>query len=250
MRTVFAYAALIVLTPLTGGISLAAVLLGMRDGVGSVFDRMLRTWARGLLWASGVKVVVHGAEHRRAPRQIYVANHVSRFDVLALAAHLRRVKFVAKAELRRIPVFGRGARAVGTIYIERAKRKSSFQSYEEAAAQIGEGASVVVFAEGTRSPSYALRPFKKGPFVLAISAAAPIVPTVVHGALEVQPKGAIRVRPGRIDLHFLEPVSVAGLTYEDRDQLASTVRERIAVVLRDTYGIESPPWTPRRIQGS
>jgi 1-acyl-sn-glycerol-3-phosphate acyltransferase len=107
-----------------------------------------------------------------------------------------------------------------------------------------------VFAEGTRSPSYALRPFKKGPFVLAISAAAPIVPTVVHGALEVQPKGAIRVRPGRIDLHFLEPVSVAGLTYEDRDQLASTVRERIAVVLRDTYGIESPPWKPRRIQGS
>jgi 1-acyl-sn-glycerol-3-phosphate acyltransferase len=250
MRTVFAYLALMVLTPVCGGIAFVAAIIGLRDGAGSVFDRMLRGWARGLLWASGVTVVVHGDENRRAERRIFVANHVSRFDVLALAAQLRRIKFVAKAELARIPVFGRGARAVGTIYIQRDKRKSSFESYREAAAQIGEGASVVVFAEGTRSPSYALRPFKKGPFVLAISAEAPIVPTVVHGSLHVQPRGTLRVRAGRIDVHFLEPVPVAGLTYEDRDRLASTVRERIASVLRDSYGIESPPWAPRRSQGS
>lgn len=250
MRTAFAYLTLTVLTPLCGGIALFATLLGVRDGSNSVFDRMLRSWAKGLLWASGVKIVVHGDEHRKAARQIYVSNHVSRFDVLALASQLRRIKFVAKAELQRIPVFGRGARAVGTIYIERAKSKSSFDSYKEAAEQIGDGASVVVFAEGTRSPSYALRPFKKGPFVLAISAEAPIVPTVVYGALYVQPKGTLRVRPGRIDIHFLEPVSVAGLNYEDRDSLASTVRERIAVLLRDTYGVESPSWVPRRMQGS
>ena len=246
MRTVFAYLALIVLTPLCGGVSLLAALLGLPDGRGSVFDRALRGWSRGLLWAAGVTVVVHGDEYQRATRQIFVANHLSNFDVLALASRLRHIKFVAKAELARIPVFGRGARAVGTIYIERDKRKSSFESYREAAAQIGEGASVVVFAEGTRSRGYPLRPFKKGPFVLAISAAAPIVPTVLFGTHEVQPKGAIRVRPGRIDVHFLEPVPVNGLTYEDRDRLALTVRERIATLLRDTYGVESPPWEPRR----
>ncbi|MFI5310701.1 MAG: lysophospholipid acyltransferase family protein [Gemmatimonadales bacterium] len=249
MRTVFAYFALVVLTPLCGGISLLAALLRLPDGAGSIFDRMLRSWARGLIWASGVKVVVHGDENRRAESQIFVANHVSRFDVLALASQLRHVKFVAKAELARIPVFGRGARAVGTLYIQRDKRQSSFETYREAAAQIGDGASVVVFAEGTRSPGYELRPFKKGPFVLAISAQAPVVPTVVHGGLYVQPRGTMRVRSGRIDVHFLEPVPVTGLTYEDRDRLASTVRERIAGVLRDIYGIESPPWQPRRLQG-
>jgi 1-acyl-sn-glycerol-3-phosphate acyltransferase len=250
MRTAFAYFALIVFTPLFGGIALLAALFGLPDGPGSVFDRALRWWARGLLWASGVEVVVHGDENRRAESQIFVANHVSRFDVLALASQLRHIKFVAKAELARIPVFGRGARAVGTLYIQRDKRQSSFETYRQAAAQIGDGASVVVFAEGTRSPSYAVRPFKKGPFVLAISAKAPVVPTVVYGGLHVQPKGTMRVRSGRIDVHFLEPVPVAGLTYEDRHRLASTVRERIAVVLRDSYGIESPPWEPRPHQGS
>jgi len=250
MRTAFAYLTLTVLTPLCGGIALLAAMLRLPDGRGSVFDRMLRSWSGGLLWASGVKVVVHGDENRRAESQIFVANHISRFDVLALASVLRRIKFVAKAELARIPVFGRGARAVGTIYIQRQKRKSSFESYREAAAQIGDGASVVVFAEGSRGPSYELRPFKKGPFVLAISAGAPIVPTVVHGSLYVQPKGTLRVRPGRIDVHFLAPVPVAGMTYEDRDRLASTVRERISVVLRDTYGVNSPPWVPRRSQSS
>ena len=250
MRTVFAHLTLLLLSLLVCAIAIFAVLFGVRGGTNAVFDRMFRWWSKALLWASGVKVVVHGDEHLRARRQMYIANHVSRFDVLAIASQLRHVSFVAKAELARIPIFGRGARAMGTIFIERAKRKSSFESYKAAAAQIGDGASVVVFAEGTRSPSYALRPFKKGPFVLAISAEAPVVPTVVYGALHVQPKGTMRVRPGRIDVHFLEPVPVAGLSYEDRDRLALTVRERIAVLLRDTYGVESPSWVPRRTQGS
>jgi 1-acyl-sn-glycerol-3-phosphate acyltransferase len=213
-----------------------------------VFDLMARSWARGLLWASGVKVVVHGGEQRSGTRQIYVANHISRFDVLALMAILHRFTFIAKAELGRIPFFGPAARAIGTIYIERDKRKSSFESYGEAAARIGEGASVVVFAEGSRGYDYPLRPFKKGPFVLAISAGVPIIPTVVYGSLAAQPKGTFRVRAARIDVHFLEPVPVATLTYDDRDRLAVIVRDRIGAVLQEQYGVASPPWEPRRTQ--
>ncbi|MFI5311355.1 MAG: lysophospholipid acyltransferase family protein [Gemmatimonadales bacterium] len=247
MRTIVAHFALVVLTPVLGGAALLLAFLGIPDGPGTLSERLQRWWVRALLWASGVTIVVHGAEYGRVQRQIFVANHLSRFDILALHATLRHVKFVAKAELARLPVFGRWARVAGTIYIQRDKTKSSFESYREAASKIDEGASVVVFAEGTRSPSYALRPFKNAPFVLAISAQRPIVPTVIHGSLEVQPKGTFRVRAGRIDVHFLEPVPVAGLTYEDRDRLASTVRERIAVLLHDTYGVESPAWEPRRV---
>ena len=70
--------------------------------------------------------------------------------------------------------------------------------------------------EGTRGRDYHLRPFKKGPFVLAIAAQAPVVPTLVYGALEVMPKGASAFGPGTIDVHFLEPVPTAGLDYDQR----------------------------------
>ncbi|HLA89300.1 MAG TPA: lysophospholipid acyltransferase family protein [Gemmatimonadaceae bacterium] len=247
MRTVLAYLAFFVMTPLCGGLALLAAFVRVRDREGSLLDLAARWWGQGILRASGVKVVIHGGE-RRTGRHIYIANHVSRYDVFALMANLHQFKFIAKAELARIPFFGRAARAIGTIYIQRDKRKSAFESYREAATRIEDGASVVVFAEGSRGFEYPLRPFKKGPFVLAISAGAPIIPTVVYGGLHVHPKGTFRVRPGRVDVHFLEPVPVVGLTYDDRDQLAVTVRERIGAVLRDSYGVVSPFWDPRRKQ--
>jgi 1-acyl-sn-glycerol-3-phosphate acyltransferase len=182
---------------------------------------------------------------RTGEPRIYVANHVSWFDVLALAASLPRYNFVAKAELFSVPIFGHGALAVGTIPIERDNRKAAFESYKVAAERIRAGSSVVVYPEGTRGKSYALRPFKKGPFVLAVAAGVPIVPTIVHGSIEVLPRGSFNVRAGTIDIHFLEPVPTAGLTYADRDRLMRTVYERMAAGMRELYGVTSPVLEPR-----
>jgi 1-acyl-sn-glycerol-3-phosphate acyltransferase len=175
---------------------------------------------------------------RTGEPRIYVANHVSWYDVLVLVATLPRYSFVAKAELFKVPFFGAAARAVGTIPIERENRKSAFQSYDEAAQMIRGGRSVVVYPEGTRGSSYALRPFKKGPFVLAVAAGVPIVPTVMHGAIEVLPRGSFWLRAGTVHVHFLEPVPTAGLAYDDRDQLARTVHARITDALHALYGVE------------
>ncbi|HEX6809805.1 MAG TPA: 1-acyl-sn-glycerol-3-phosphate acyltransferase, partial [Gemmatimonadaceae bacterium] len=87
------------------------------------------------------------------------------------------------------------------------------------------------FPEGTRGRSYALRPFKKGPFVLAIAAQVPVVPVVSWGTKEVQGKGQLAIHSGSCELTFLEPIATAGLTYDDRDALLRTVWERIAQVL-------------------
>ena len=141
-----------------------------------------------------------------------------------------------------MPLFGSAARAVGTIPIERENRKAAFQSYEEAAVRIRAGRNVVVYPEGTRGTSYALRPFKKGPFVLAIAAGVPIIPTIIHGTIEANPRGTLRVTPGVVDVHLLEPVSTAGLSYDERDALSRTVYERMAEGFRRIYGLESPPY--------
>ena len=241
MRTFLVIVTLLVNTNLLGALVILASYFGVRYRPGNIMAKAPRWWAKSLLRAGGVKVVLHDA-HRANPENphVFVSNHVSWFDVLALAAELPRYNFVAKAELFRVPVFGRGAKAVGTIPIERENRKAAFQAYEEAARRIRGGDSVVVYPEGTRGTSYSLRPFKKGPFVLAIASQAPVVPTIVHGTIEVLPRGSFWARAGTIHVHFLEPVPTAGLTYEDRDRLAAAVYTRMADALQRLYGVSSP----------
>jgi len=241
MRTILVFLTLITMTPFFGLMVIVAALFGVEDREGSIYDRAPRWWASCLVRAAGIRVRLHNAERiqTREPR-IFVSNHVSWFDVLTLAAVLPRYKFVGKAELFRIPLFGHAAHAAGMIAIERENRKSAFESYKVAAEQIRAGASVVVFPEGTRGRSYALRQFKKGPFVLAVAAGVPIVPTIVHGTIEVMKRDSFRVRSATVDIHFLESIDVEGLTYEDRDRLSRTAWDRMAEALHELYGVESP----------
>jgi 1-acyl-sn-glycerol-3-phosphate acyltransferase len=239
MRTVLVALAILVLTPVIGGLVIIASLLGVKDSPTGIYQWGAKTWARGVNAAAGMRIRVHGAEHVAAGPRIYVSNHTSWFDIFALASRLHNYTFIAKMELSKLPLFGRAAREIGMVFIERQNRKAAFESYREAAAMVRRGKSVIVCPEGTRGYDYRLRPFKKGPFVLAISAGVPIVPTIVHGVIEVQRKGSMRIRPGVADIHFLEPVDPTGYSYEQRDELAEIVWQRMAAALREVYGVES-----------
>ena len=240
MRTLFVGLTLVLTTPIIGAAVIVAALLGVSDRPGGVFDLAPRLWARLLIRAAGVRLVLHHPERMAngAP-QVYVANHVSWFDVFAIGTTLRHYKFVAKAELARIPLFGVAMRSAGFIFVDRSNRKAAFAGYESAAERMRHGFSVVVCPEGTRGTSYALRPFKKGPFVLAVAAGAIIVPTLVYGTREVQRSGSMVVRRGVVHVHFLEPIPTAGLTYDDRDGLSRLAWERMAETLHNEYGIPS-----------
>jgi 1-acyl-sn-glycerol-3-phosphate acyltransferase len=186
-----------------------------------------------------VKVVIHGEENLPPGGAVCICNHVSWFDVFAVASTLPRPTFVAKQELRKIPVFGPAAEAAGIVFIDRDNRKSAFESYKLAAKAVGEGKRIVVFPEGTRGLEYRLRQFKKGPFVLAITAGAPLVPTVVYGAREVMGKGSFRIRPGTVHIHYLEPVPTEGHTYEERTRLMAETHARMDALLAREYGVVS-----------
>jgi 1-acyl-sn-glycerol-3-phosphate acyltransferase len=228
-----------------------AAMLGVKDKRGGVFDNAPRWWSAAVLWATGIKVRVHGMENAMSGEpHIFASNHVSWFDVPALARILPHYKFVAKAELFKVPIFGKAMRAVGMIEIQRENRKAAFGAYEVAAERIRSGASVVVFPEGTRGHEYPLRPFKKGPFVLAIAAGVPIVPIIVHGTIEVMPKGSLWAHPGTIDVHLLEPVSTSGVDYDHREALMQTVRTRMADAMRQLYGVEPLPTPVSRLSSS
>ena len=139
----------------------------------------------------------------------------------------------------KIPLFGPAARRAGTIPIQRENRKAAFQAYDEAAREIRGGASVVVCPEGTRGESYSLRPFKKGPFVLAIAAQTPVVPLVIFGTREVQRKGSFVIRSATVHVHFLDEIPTMGMDYQDRDVLADECWRRMAVALEREHGVTS-----------
>jgi 1-acyl-sn-glycerol-3-phosphate acyltransferase len=239
MRSLFVGLVALVMTAVLAPVVIVAGLFRVPQGPESIYSRSVRRWARSVNWAGGVRVRVHGERLPPGQGAVYVANHVSWFDIFALAAEVPWCSFIAKSELRKIPLFGFAAQTVGIVFLDRDNRKAAFESYEVAAGAVQGGRSIIVCPEGTRGFDYHLRPFKKGPFVFAIASQAPVIPTIVYGAREVMPKGTFRIRPGFVDLHFLEPIPTAGLDYEARAELTTTVWSVMADGLRRLYGVSS-----------
>ena len=126
-----------------------------------------------------------------------MANHGCNVDPpLLLFAIGRDIRALGKASLFHLPVLGWVLRTAGFVPVHRGDRERSFAAVDEAAAALARGYDFLVFGEGTRSRDGSLLPFKKGPFVMAIKAAVPVVPVAVSGTEALQPKGSFRIRRG------------------------------------------------------
>jgi 1-acyl-sn-glycerol-3-phosphate acyltransferase len=225
-------------TLIIGVLVIVCALLGVRNRVGGILDWSLKTWSRWSVRGALSTVRTHGLE-RIDPREphIFMSNHLSWLDIPVLGGVVPQSRFVAKIELFSIPLFGRAMRAVDMVPMDRQNRKAAFSAYDDAAKIIRGGTSIIVFPEGTRGLDYRIRSFKKGPFVLAIAAGVSIVPVLLHGTLEAMPTGSYQPRGSLIDVHFLEPISAEGLTYEDRDRLASEVHARMSGSIESLYAV-------------
>ncbi|HSO20945.1 MAG TPA: lysophospholipid acyltransferase family protein [Desulfosarcina sp.] len=219
---------------------LSTAVIGSLVIVCSFFSRtgdslhlMARFWANSILWVSRVRITVSGTEKLDPTRSyIYMPNHQSNADIPLLLGRLPvQFRWLAKAELFKIPIFGRAMRGVGYISIDRSNRKSAFESLARAADTIRNGTSVLIFPEGTRSREGGILPFKKGGFVLAVDAGVPIVPIVIHGTRDIIPKGRLMIRPAPVSMQILEPVETAGYTRKNKDALL----ERIRSILIDHF---------------
>lgn len=198
-------------------------------------DFVVELWAKVTCYLSGVKVVVEGRENIPQSGCLFLFNHSSFFDIFAMAAEIKGLRFGAKAELFKIPIFGRAMKMIRTLPIARDNREEVIKIYEEAKQRFAHGEQFALSPEGGRfyDPDH-LFPFKAGPFIFAMSAGAPLVPVVVTGAYEALPKGSFLFNTFRwqltITLKILEPIATAGYSVEQRRELQRLVYDRMDAV--------------------
>jgi 1-acyl-sn-glycerol-3-phosphate acyltransferase len=231
VRSILTYLLVSLYVLIVGPIGMLIVLLFRAKGL--LFDLGHLGVALALNLA-GIRYTVIGREHVPRDRAVvFCSNHQSNVDppVLFEALH-RRLHVLYKAELNRLPILGQVLRLGEFVPVDRENKEEAFRAIDSAAASIRRGNSFLIFPEGTRSRTDSLLPFKKGGFIMALHAQAPIVPVAVMGGRASMRKGSWIVRPVAVTVRIGEPVATAGMTDDDRDRLITLVRERIEALLR------------------
>jgi 1-acyl-sn-glycerol-3-phosphate acyltransferase len=218
---------------LTLVLGIVAIVTSLFSKTGDSVHHIARIWGKGILWISGIRVSISGNDHIDPDGSyIFMANHLSQFDIpVLLSAIPVQFRWLAKAELFKIPIFGRGMRGAGYISIDRSNHKSAIRSLDRAAANIRNGTSVIIFPEGTRSSDGQLMTFKKGGFFLAVDAGVPIIPLVILGTREIMPKGRMSIQSRPVHIRFLPAVDTRGYSRKSKDQLLERVRSDMLAAL-------------------
>ncbi|HXX43134.1 MAG TPA: lysophospholipid acyltransferase family protein [Candidatus Acidoferrales bacterium] len=204
------------------------VITGSPDSMYWLAMRIVRFATRRL----GVRVRVEGLEN--VPRQpcVFVANHTSTIDPMALLPAIpKRVGIVVKQELFRVPIFATGMRAVQFVPVNRGDKESTTAVVPLAEQYLRRGLSYMFFSEGTRSLDGRLRPFRRGAFTLAISAGVPVVPVSIVGAHKLMRKGSLVVHPGEVIVRFGHSVEASAYTMDQRGALIARVETLVAAGL-------------------
>ena len=197
--------------------------------------RLVRFCIRGAGWLAGVRVHVQGREKIDPARTcVFLSNHQGNFDGPVLLHALGRdLRALIKKEMMRLPVISLVLHATEYVPLERANPKQTRASIERSVRMIREGKSFFAFPEGTRSRDGSLGKFKKGGFIMAIQAEAPIVPVTITNSAAIQPPGSYGIRPGLIRVVIHDPIETQGMTFEDRNALISQTRAAIASALQE-----------------
>jgi 1-acyl-sn-glycerol-3-phosphate acyltransferase len=223
-------------------LGLGACLTAIVDRSGESTIRIARLWVRGILRFCGIRVEAVGAEEVGPGPYVFMSNHQSVVDIAALVSTLPvSFRFVAKRELLWIPIFGWALALSDHVVVDRGNRAKSVESLQRAAERIRRGTNVIIFPEGTRSPTGELQAFKSGGFYLAMDAQVPILPVTVSGSRQITPKRSLRIESGIVKIVYGKPIPTMGLTREDHPWLKEQVRAAlVAGYDRDLQG-PAPP---------
>jgi 1-acyl-sn-glycerol-3-phosphate acyltransferase len=221
-------------TAYTAALGTLSLFFGLIEPRGKLAHVCARVWSWLILATTGAVVDTEGLGNID-PRgtYVFVSNHQSLYDIPVVFASLPyQLRIIAKVSLGRVPFIGWHLRRSGHLLVDR-KNPDRARILRRWKALVGEGLSLIVFPEGTRSVDGTLGPFKAGSFLLAIEAGLPLVPMTISGSRLVMSKGQLTARPGRVRLVIHEPMPTEGLTPSDARALADRVR---SIVERGSSG--------------
>ena len=196
-------------------------------------ERILQTWSRLFLEIPPIELSVEGVDHvDLSQRYVVVSNHVSNFDIPVLFRSIPTpIRFLAKKELYKIPLFGPGMDAAGIVKVDRSGARSAREAISTAARETyRRGYSLLVFAEGTRSRTGEMGGFHKGAARLALDNGANLLPVVIAGTYDVNPPGSIFIYPGRVRVRILEPIDISEYTVSDITELTNSLHDQMQQV--------------------
>ena len=194
-------------------------------------DTFLQYWSMKALKNCGISVIFIGKENIPPQGSILLFNHTSLLDILVLQAYLGShifLRFGAKIELFRIPVFSSFMRKIGTLPITRDNAKKTQKVYLESISKVHNGKCIALAPEGGRSETLDIKEFKSGPFVFAIQAQAPLLPIVIHGNRSILPKKSLllNLKSPQVKISVLPPIPTKGKDMKDRHELKEKARKQ------------------------
>jgi len=177
-------------------------------------DRRLADWSRSIVRHADVDLTVEGLHNVSRDRAcVYMSNHQSNIDIPILySVFPGTLRMVAKAELFKVPLWGRAMKEAGFVRVTRSgDRAEAMAAMKECGDAIRSGVNVWIAPEGTRSIDGKIAKFKKGGFILARDSGADIVPVAIDGSRDILPKNTRVIQRGaRVRVSFGPPVTVAG----------------------------------------
>lgn len=209
--------------------------------------RLIRFWARLLLWTFGVRLEVQGEENLPGVGGGIIAfNHQSHLDIPSIVMSTRKqIRFGAKIELFKIPFFGPAMASVGTLKIARENRSEVLKIYEEASQRFKQNILFVLAPEGTRQREPHLGKFKKGPFIFALNSKVPLIPVVIKGAFHVMPPHRLLINVGQwrrtIHVQFLKPIDSQRFSTESLETFVSEASAQMNAAFEELPGDHAKP---------
>ena len=191
---------------------LIALAVNLIDPSGDRFHRMAAWWGRFCAKLMGITVEITGKDvYNLENNYLIVSNHAGMADIpLILGSIPLNMRFVAKEELGKIPVFGWAIKQAGYVLIKRGQSKNALKSLFKAVEVLKEGRSVHIFPEGTRSETGTIQPFKRGAFLIAEKAGVPILPVTIIGSNRITPKKSLTIHKSTVKIIIGKPIETVG----------------------------------------
>ncbi|OON99204.1 MAG: hypothetical protein ATN35_00145 [Epulopiscium sp. Nele67-Bin004] len=203
---------------------------------GEKIYRIMQSFSRGVVKASGSKVIIKGEENLEGVGGgvLYMSNHLGFFDAPVTAMVIDDpLIYIGKDDIKKMPIVSTWFEAIGSIYMDRDDIRKSMLSIQKGIEELKAGQSVIVFPEGTRSKDGNVGEFKAGTFKLATKSKCSIVPIAIKNTELIFEKNGKKIKPATVFVNIGKPVHLSDLSKEEIKNLPKYIEDYVKELLQE-----------------